>query len=202
MARLASEYAGIRLTIPEAYEVHTKVIEWGARYSRDRIPDQAIGLDPAALKLMRWALGKWSRVRFLNKYLAGTFLPRLQLELIPGRNSAGYAAFLAPAPLRTLDDFVAAGRVMQRFWLTLTKLGLQFQPQMAPLIFDSYVREEIDFTKDRKALLKAKDLSSRLRSLLGEGNYPLTAFLGRIGTGAAPRSRSLRRPLGELVVSA
>lgn len=200
LAHLCADYAEIRLTIPEAYEVHTKVIEWNSRYSRDRIPDQAIGLDPMALRLMRWALRKWSRVRFLNTYLAGTFLPKRQLDILPGKNAAGYVALLAQKPPRTIADFVDAGRAMQRFWLTAARLGLQFQPQMAPLIFDSYVREEIDFTQDRKALMKAKDLSPKLQRILGEENDRRVTFLGRIGFGIAPFSRSLRKPLSHLLV--
>ncbi|HEX5036707.1 MAG TPA: hypothetical protein VFX30_06080, partial [bacterium] len=196
LAHLASRYAKIRLTIPEAFEVHRKVIEWDARYSNDRIPDQAIGLDEPTLKLMHWAMKSWKRVDFMNRYLAGTLMPRLQLELKPGLNAAGYVSLLAPEPLRSIDDFVAAGRAMQRFWLTLTRLGLQFQPQMAPLIFDSYVRKEIGFTAKRDALTAAKELSPRLAAVLGPGNH---AFLGRIGVGAAPRARSLRRPLSDFL---
>ncbi|HSA59183.1 MAG TPA: ThiF family adenylyltransferase [bacterium] len=199
MARLASQYARIRLTIPEAYEVHKKVIEWGQRFSTDRIPDQAIGLDPMALKLMRWAMKSWARVRFMNKYLAGTLLPRIQLELIPGRNCAAYAALLAPGPMNGPSDYLDAGRAMQRFWLTATRLGLQLQPQMAPLIFDSYAREKIAFTADQAAIRKTASLSPRLRAVLGEDNYPVTAFLARLGWGTSPVSRSLRKPLSQLL---
>lgn len=199
MARLASRYAKIRLTIPEAFEVHKKVIEWGARYSRDRIPDQAIGLDTITLKLMRWAMGRWARIRFLNTYLAGTLMPRLQLEFLPGLHCAGYAGLAAPKPLQSVDDYIEAGRAMQRFWLTATSLGLQFQPQMAPLIFDSYVRDLVPFTADTAALEKTAALSPRLKRILGEENYPVTAFLGRIGVGTAPASRSLRKPLAHFL---
>lgn len=83
MARLTSANAAIRLTIPEAFEVHRRVIEWRSRFSPDRIPDQAVGLDPFTTRLMEWTLQKWQRVTFLNRYLAGTLMPRLQLDVIP-----------------------------------------------------------------------------------------------------------------------
>jgi hypothetical protein len=35
--------AKIRLTLPEAYRVHRDAIEWGARFSEDRVPDAALG---------------------------------------------------------------------------------------------------------------------------------------------------------------
>ena len=46
LAKLLALSAKIRLTTPEAYEVHRRIIEWGARCSKDKIPDQAVGLDP------------------------------------------------------------------------------------------------------------------------------------------------------------
>ena len=45
MARLLFRSAHIRLTTPEAYEVHRKNIEWGAQFSEDRIPEYAVGVD-------------------------------------------------------------------------------------------------------------------------------------------------------------
>ncbi len=62
MAKLPFKNALIRLTIPEAYEVHKRVIEWDAQFSDDRIPDQAVGADPVTLKLMKWAMASWGRV--------------------------------------------------------------------------------------------------------------------------------------------
>lgn len=44
VARLLWNNAYLRLTCPEAYPVHRDIIEWNARYSADRIPDQAIGV--------------------------------------------------------------------------------------------------------------------------------------------------------------
>ena len=34
---------------------------------------------------------------------------------------------------------------MQRFWLTATSLGLQFQPEYTPLVFARYARERRPF---------------------------------------------------------
>src|SRR6476646_526161 len=54
----------LRLRLPEAFEVHRKIIEWGASESPDRLPDGAIGLDPISLWVTRWAMASWSRVSF------------------------------------------------------------------------------------------------------------------------------------------
>ncbi|MDR2788692.1 MAG: nitroreductase family protein, partial [Candidatus Accumulibacter sp.] len=67
LARLLWQSAGIRLTCPEAYPVHRDVIEWKARYSADRIPEQAVGVDPVTARLMRWVMRDWKRVEFFNR---------------------------------------------------------------------------------------------------------------------------------------
>ena len=69
VARLMFDNSKLRLTLPEAYRVHREVIQWNARFSEDRVPDQAIGLDPLTTRLMRWVLGSWRRVEFFNRYL-------------------------------------------------------------------------------------------------------------------------------------
>ena len=76
MAKLLFHNAHIRLTTPEAFEVHRRNIEWGAQFSEDRIPEGALGIDLPTRRIMRWALHSWQRVQFLNRYLAGTWLPR------------------------------------------------------------------------------------------------------------------------------
>ena len=63
LAWLAVKSAKIRLTIPEAYAVHRQIIEWNARYSEDRVPDQALGADALSLRSMRWVMASWERVQ-------------------------------------------------------------------------------------------------------------------------------------------
>lgn len=75
--------AYIRLTCPEAYPVHRDIIEWNARFSADRIPDQAVGTDPLTTKLMHWVMQSWGRVVFFSRFLGGTIVPRLQLDFAP-----------------------------------------------------------------------------------------------------------------------
>lgn len=202
MARLVFDNAGIRLTIPEAYEVHSKVIAWRSRYSEDRIPDQAVGLDPLTTRLMEWTLQKWERVNLMNRYLAGTLMPRLQLDLIPALRCAGHFVLVAPKPPTTIDDYVEAGRAMQRFWLTATRLGLRLQPEMTPLIFAEYVRKGLRFTKDDHGWAHAQKVAQQLNSVLGEELETRAVFMGRLGAGPAPEARSTRLPLERLMLNA
>jgi nitroreductase len=199
MAKLLFANAGIRLTIPEAYEVHKRIIQWHARYSDDRIPDQAVGLDPLTTRLMEWAMQSWPRVRFMNRYLAGTILPRLQLDIIPALACAAHFMIVADHAAQEADDYFAAGRALQRFWLTATSLGLQFQPEMTPLIFASYARQNLPFTHSTKQQNQARLLTANLEQLFGQDISRRAVFMGRIGAGDPPGARSRRRPLAELL---
>lgn len=198
-ARLMFANAKLRLTLPEAYAVHRSVIEWNARFSEDRVPDQAVGLDPLTLKLMRWVMQSWRRVEFFNTYLAGTLAPRIQLDLIPALACGAHFVIVAERPPETLDDHVAAGRAMQRFWLTATRLGLQLQPELTPLIFAGYVRAGRRFSAAPGAWERAQRLAARLEGLIGTAQCQRAVFMGRIGAGQAPRARSTRLPLARLL---
>lgn len=199
MAALMFANARLRLTLPEAYPVHRDIIDWNARFSSDKVPDQALGLDPGTLKLMHWVMGSWNRVRFFNTYLAGHLVPRLEMDWLPGLMCAAHFGLVAPRPARGVDDYVAAGRALQRFWLTATRLGLQLQPEQTPLIFDRYLRQGRAFTTRPELAAYAAKLSTRLRSILPVEADGHAVFLGRLGYGAAASSRSLRLETERLI---
>jgi len=199
VANLLFRNAWIRLTIPEAYEVHKSIIQWNSRFSEDRIPDKAIGLDPLATRLMEWALASWRRTHFLSAYLGGTLLPRIQLDWLPALYCAAHFIIVADRKPETIDDFVEAGRAMQRVWLTATRLGLHVQPEMTPLIFSRYVREGRRFTVVEKALAAAQSLADDFIRLIGQETSPHAVFAGRMGRGKVPEARSVRLPLEKLI---
>ncbi len=198
MAKLMFDNAKLRLTLPEAYPVHRDIIEWNARFSEDRVPDQALGLDAMTLKLMRQVMASWERVAFFNRYLAGHLTPRIEMDLLPGLFCAAHFAIRASRPPVGIDDYVAAGRAVQRFWLTATRLGLQLQPEMTPLIFGRYVRTGRTFSAHEPSLALAGKLAGRMMQLFPGGAAECNVFLGRIGHARPAASRSLRRPLHHL----
>ncbi|MEO7728272.1 MAG: molybdopterin biosynthesis protein MoeY [Burkholderiales bacterium] len=201
MALLLYRSARIRLTMPEAFQVHRDVIEFGARYSEDRIPDQAVGLDPLATSAMRWMMNSWPRMRFFNTYLGGTVLPRIELDLLPGVACAAHFVITADTPPSSTDDFVAAGAALQRFWLTATRLGLFLQPEMTPLIFSWYVRAGRRFSVLPSLWNQASALTRQWQDFLGADIMERAVFCGRAGTGPAPSARSLRLPLQGLIMA-
>lgn len=196
-ARLMFNNARLRLTMPEAFETHRKVIHWGVTHSPDRVPDQALGVDPATLKLMKWAMVSWKRMATINA-LTGTWAPRLQMDLIPGLACAAHFVLKAKRQPSSIDDYVAAGRVVQRFWLTLTARGLYMQPEMTPLIFSKYVRDGRAFTGQASLHAPARRLQAQAhRIIFTDAHFPV--YMGRLGSGKAPAARSERLPLEVLI---
>jgi hypothetical protein len=199
-ARLMFRNAKLRLTMPEAYEVHRAIIEWNARYSVDRVPDQALGVDAMTLRIMHWGMKSWSRLSKVNAVL-GTWAARTQMDFIPGMACGAHFVIKSRLPARDIDDYVAAGRAVQRFWLTLTKLGLCMQPELTPLIFSSYVKNGIRFSKLDHLQSAAVALQGELSRLVdtGSGHH---VYMGRLGAGPIAQSRSVRLPLASLMKQA
>lgn len=196
-ARLMFDNAKLRLTMPEAYEVHRRIIHWGVERSADRVPDQALGVDAMTLRMMKWAMVSWSRLSKMNTVM-GTWAPRLQMDFIPGIACAAHFVIKARQQPATIDDYVAAGRAVQRFWLTLTQLGLFMQPEMTPLIFSKYVRDQRHFTAATHLHGRAASLEQQTaRLIFTDAAFPV--YMGRLGAGQAPRARSERLPLEQLL---
>jgi hypothetical protein len=191
--------AGIRLTCPEAYPVHASIIEWRARYSKDRIPEQAVGVDPATARLMEWALRSWERVSFLNRYLLGTVAPRIQLDLLPAWRCAAHVLIRPEkAPIK-LEDWIDLGIAVQKLWLTATAHDLYLQPQMTPVIFRWYARAGRDFSAHPILTEQSARMSERFEQVVQASARDDFGFFARLGTSPEPRSRSLRRDLKDLM---
>lgn len=198
MAGMLFRSARLRLVTPEAYRVHRDVIEWDAQFSADRVPDQALGVDKAMLKMMRFAMHSWERVKFFNRFLAGTWMPRIQMDFVPALACASHFLLLARESPQGVEAYVAAGRAMQRFWLTATRLGLMLQPEITPLVFARYAREGRTFSVRPSALAEAGRVGDDLRRLLGAQAVSHGVFMGRIGHAPQPTARSVRKELSEL----
>ena len=200
VARLLFASAKLRLTMPEAYAVHRRIIAWDSQHSEDRVPDAALGASTATLTLMRFGLQSWSRVQFFNRFLAGTVAPRIELDLIPGLACAAHFVLLADREPTGVDDFVAAGQAVQRVWLSATAQGLWQQPEMTPLIFARYARQGVAFSRTAGLDTLAQRLATRLQQVIGT-DAAQAVWLGRLGSGPAPTARSVRLPLARLVTS-
>lgn len=197
-AKLLFHSAKLRLTIEEAYEVHRDIIEWHAQFSTDKVPDQALGASAGTVLLMRQVMKSWQRVKFFNTFLAGTWAPRIELDFVPSICCAAHFVIHASRPARDPQDYVEAGRAIQRFWLQASALSLQLQPEVTPLVFSRYSRESRHFSRSAHAMPMAHDIRGRMERLLGTDLAERAIFMGRVGHGPAAKARSIRRPLSSL----
>jgi sulfur-carrier protein adenylyltransferase/sulfurtransferase len=189
----------LRLGTPEAFDTHAAAIEWNTDRSQDRLPDRALGVNPLTGRIMRWALGSRRRAAGLDR-IGGSVGPAAEMDLVPGLACAAHFVLVAPSPPRSPEDFLAAGRAVQRFWLTATLVGLHLQPQYTPLVFHEYVRDEVAFTRDEASSRRARAVSARMARLLGSDTLERTVFYGRVGGGPPPTARSTRLPLERLLI--
>lgn len=201
VAKLIDFTTGIRLKIPEAFESHRKVLDWeNPVYSSRGLPVKTVGFDWATQRLLKWGMKSWKRMQWMNR-ICGIFIPKFELDWIPGIFCAAQFFLTCKKELKTPLEQIEAGKALQRFWLKASSLGLVLQPNYAPLAFANYARANIPFTKEARFLKKAQTLAARIEHQF----YPLNHlfFLGRIGY---PRfsqrnARSGRLTLQELTVS-
>lgn len=198
LARVLFSNGKLRLTLPEAFPVHKETIRWGTNFAEEGIPAAAVGLDCLTLILTRWAMQRWSRIHFLNRYLAGTLLPCIELDAWPAMACGAIFALVSPESLDSKAHYLAAGRATQRFWLTASRLGLQLQPTVSPLVFARYRRDRREFTREQACVKLAATVSRGLDDVLGREHVPKVGFMGRVGYGNGPKARSIRLPLKAL----
>lgn len=91
-------------------------------------------------------------------------------------------------------SFINAGRIMQRVWLTSTKLGLNFQPVTGIIFLKQRVDEgdgqELFSPENLKIINEAYE---KIKSVF-EINKGIAAMLFRIGDGGEPSARSSKKP--------
>ena len=147
------------------------------------------------LPTMELAPQQQSGLKLLHNRLLGAMLAALGIpRKIAAENAAQYACCAVYGAVSCgLDnrDFVRAGRVIERAWLTATSLGLSFHLQTG-----------VNFlwlaAQDGNAALSAKEIAmvneayGAIRSITG-ASLPFVPALFRIGWGGEPSARSIKR---------
>lgn len=192
--------ADVRLRMPEAFAVHSQIVEWNARYSEDKLPAQSIGLNPLMTRMLPLFMGDWKRFRFMNRWLLGTLLPSIELDLVPALFSGAHFLLFSEQLPGNIDEQLKAGQAIQRFWLTAAHLGLQLQPTYSAVCFAKYHSEGKHVSTEPGLDERLVPILRDFSHLYGQNAWERAFFMGRVGAGAAPDSRSVRRPLRDLFV--
>jgi hypothetical protein len=143
-----------------------------------------------------FALQDWGVSQFATQIRVDRFLADFSKFVY--QTAAGIGCVTIPTD--TPQDFVKAGRGFERLWLTATKLGFSLQPLYGipylKLRLDS--REITDFSAEQKAAIESNYKS--VKQMFGDEGRRL-ACIFRIGGGASPSARSLRRDLVQIVTT-
>jgi molybdopterin/thiamine biosynthesis adenylyltransferase len=211
IANLLYGNAYTRLSMREGYNVHSKIIEFTAqnkdssnhkdmncKFSKDRLPAKSLGVDPVTIALTKWSMKSWERLEFMSKYLGGTILPRFLMDWLPAIKSSALFTIVAEKEPKTLDDYLKAGKAVQRFWLQSAALNLGFQPTQTPVIFSEYIRNDVNFTDNTDTQQNAIKMDGKLKELFDPVVIPKIIYMGRVGRSEKVTSRSVRLSLDEL----
>ncbi|MEM7153101.1 MAG: Rv1355c family protein [Myxococcota bacterium] len=104
-------------------------IRWSAReteQTRDGVDVATLEMNRADFAGLR-LISNWPLMEVVEKLEGGTGLLRPSIKAVEAASAVG----LVTVPGTTPADYFAAGRAMQRVWLTATKLGIAFQPMSA-----------------------------------------------------------------------
>jgi hypothetical protein len=168
--------------------------------SKDKLPAKSLGVDPITTALSKWSMQSWDRMNFMAKYMGGTIVPRILMDWLPALKSNALFAIVADTPPESLDDYIAAGRAVQRFWLQAAALNLGFQPAQTPVIFAEYLRQGVKFTDNQATIDNAKKMDSKFTDIFSDTNTANIVFMGRLGRSEAVKYRSVRMSLDELSI--
>ncbi len=209
-AMINARATAIRLRLPEAASVHSKILELDRTSCEYGIPVSALGLSPVMRGLIR-AIHKQPEMATSLTRIVGAGLPALEFDLIPGLFCSSHFLITTRSPLGQ-DEFsgiapiLEAGMSLQRFWLRATSLGLALHPSMAPLCFAYYAEHGRTFESAPECNARAASVLRELRELTSRASPRISdhfVFAGRLGLApeVVPQGRSLRRPLTELLLT-
>ncbi len=192
----------IRLQTPEIMQAYAETIEWGVDRSATKMPWTALGLNPVMKHLFRQLVHYPTLMRITIQYLGGQLASFFELGILPSLGCAAQFAMVERSSPRDSKDFIAAGRALQRLWLTATHLGILHQPNFTPVAMQRWREMGHAFSKNPASMDAGQKLLDSLTPLIGEENLPKIVWMGRLGYGKAPSARSVRMPLADLLLDA
>lgn len=132
--------------------------------------------------LKSWGVAEWAKKIGLPKFIA-----KENAKVYASSSAIGAIAMEGDTP----KDFMQAGRLLQRVWLTLTSMGLSLQPVTAV----AYLAQRIEageggvLSAEHQQLVKEAD--EETRKILGIGGRTI-AMVFRIGKASKPTARAYK----------
>ena len=189
VAEVAARADRIRMLHPQGHRDFVREIRWTPEENaRERDGIDLSTLDLSAAEHAGLRMLRSPRVpELLRSWRRGHGLEKLTRSALLAASAVG----LVTASHDSMGERFAAGRVIERAWLTATRLGLAIQPHTSALFLFARALGggEADFEADTVGELLG--LQARLRGAFKSAGTEL--FMFRVFPGCAPLGRSLRR---------
>jgi nitroreductase len=194
MAKLGYEGSRAEVAILENHELH-RLLFGNVVWTKAEEEEKHEGLFVDTLefappqKFFFRLCGNWKIMNFLNKLGFAKF--------VSNDNAKKYgtgAAFVAIVTAHNSpEDFVKAGRGMERVWLLANQSGYAVHPITATLFFGQRIKEEKEegLTRNSWELMENAFLGIQTTLDVHKENI---AFMFRIGRAPAPSARSSKKP--------
>ncbi|MEO8065559.1 MAG: hypothetical protein ABI643_01740 [Candidatus Doudnabacteria bacterium] len=138
-----------------------------------------------AMKIFR----RWPIINFFNKFNIAAMVAKDSAKLYT--TSAAFG--LITAPDLSEESLIATGRMMQRIWLTATKLGVSMQPTAGLLYLAQRVNEEGTKIFSAKHVEMLKTAEQKIKGIFKLSNEVPT-LLFRLGYADPPSATSIKHP--------
>ncbi|PIT92627.1 MAG: nitroreductase [Candidatus Harrisonbacteria bacterium CG10_big_fil_rev_8_21_14_0_10_42_17] len=150
---------------------------------------------PMPAKVFR-VFQSWSLVKALNRVGFSKTIWKQNAKTYSSSSAMGIIGFRG----NSSKDFVLAGRLFQRLWLTTTKEGLSLQPLTGVLFFMQRILEgDYDhFSSHHVELIKSS--YDHVVKIFGLSEDVAVPIMFRIGYGGHPSARASRFSLNELLI--
>lgn len=191
IGRIGSLMEEIALQTKELHRLFFKSIIWNRKESLD-------GKKGLYIKTLELPLPIQKLFKFLKYWPFQKFMNMIGFYKMAALTNAsvyasGSAIGIISIPKLTSENFIETGRIMQRFWLTATKLNLSLQP-VTGLMFLAQRIEAND--KNIFSDQQVKDIEKSMEIVRGEFNMKKSEFpviMFRIGVAMPPTDRTGRR---------
>lgn len=137
----------------------------------------------------------WQRMKWLNKIGMSKLFANVSKSGVKQSSAMGFITVKGT----TINDFINAGKAMQRIWLTATSLGIDFQPMGAVTLFWMNFKfgQQDTFSKEHQSQLQ--QLWEDYKQNFCKNEEELPAMLFRIGYGKQVKVKTLRKNLAEFL---
>lgn len=137
------------------------------------------------LKLLR----HWAVMSLLNKLEAAKIIAKVNAA----KDATASAMAVISVKNNSLRDFIVAGRLMQRLWLKITKMGLSAQPIAGTLFFMHAITEgeAPKFASSHVVLIR--NAYAKIKDAFGLGD-DVPVMVLRIGNGEEPSAKASKKP--------